>query len=211
VESGVLLSPELRVPERSWARGNPNLLDRARRGLVSFDFVHAWACHEIGIPLIEHPEIRSEWRRPPAEPDRYAITHPHKDLDEAADNLHEAKRREVTRRLRELIRVSVPADATVAIVSKGDESLVGPGRSGTRHFPADQNGGWAGYHPADSAHAIRLLEDERARGTDHLALPETSEWWLEYYDGLADHLSTRHRLVARADGAGRIWALGGRP
>ena len=208
-DSGVLLSPELGVPERTWARGNPNLLDRARRGLVSFDFVHAWACRRLGIPLVEHPEIRSEWRRPPADADRYAITHPHKSLDEAAERRQEARRREVAGRLRELIRVSVPSDAAVAVVSKGDESLAGPGRSGARHFPADENGAWAGYHPADGAHALRLLEAERARGADHLALPETSEWWLDYYDGLADYLSTRCRLVARAEGAGRIWALGG--
>ena len=205
-ESRVLLSSALRAPERTWARGNPFLLDRARRGLVSFDFVHAWACRELGIPLVDHAEIRSEWKQPPAHAERYALTHPHKSLDEAAERRLLARRGRVAVRLVELIGASVPADAIVAVVSKGDQALTAGGRT-TRHFPADPDGGWAGYHPADSAHAIRLLEAEQARGVDHLALPETSEWWLDYYDGLARHLSSAARLVAHTAGAGRIWAL----
>jgi hypothetical protein len=206
-ESGLLLSPALRAPEQSWARGNPILLERAHRGLVSFDFVHAWACRELGITLVEHPEIRSEWKQPPADSDRYALTHPHKTLDEAAERRLQAGRRRVAARLVELIRSSVPANAIVAVVSKGDASLTETGTRATRHFPADDDGGWAGYHPADSAHAIRLLDAARAQGVDHLALPETSEWWLDYYDGLARHLSSTSRLVAHGAGAGRIWAL----
>ena len=205
--SGLLLSPALRAPEYSWARGNPILLERAHRGLVSFDFVHAWACRALGIPLVVHPEIRSEWKQPPPDSDRYAITHPHKTLDEAAERRLQARQRGVAARLVELIRSSVPADAVVAVVSKGDESLTRT--RATRHFPADDDGRWGGYHPADSAHAIRLLEAARAQGVDHLALPETSEWWLDFYDGLARHLSSTARLVAHGAGAGRIWALGG--
>jgi hypothetical protein len=208
-ESGILLSAALRVPERTWARGNPFLLDRARDGLVSFDFVHAWACRELGIPLVEHQEIRSEWRQPPTDVRRYAITHPHKSLDEAAERRLQARRRRVATRLAKLIGESVPPGAVVAVVSKGDEALAASGAPATRHFPAGDDGGWAGYHPADSADAIRLLDAARAEGVDHLALPETSEWWLDYYDGLARHLSSRARLVAQAAGAGRIWALGG--
>ena len=210
-DSGVLLAPELRTPARTWARSNPNLLARARDGLVSFDFVHAWACRKLGIPLVDHPEVRSEWKDPPDDGHSYAVTHPHKRLDLDAEEREAARRRRVAGRLVELVESTIPAGSIVAVVSKGDErfaALTGPA---ARHFPADEDGGWAGYHPADSAHAIRLLEAERARGVDHLAVPETAEWWLDHYTGLARHLSTRHRLVADAPGAGWIWALEGRP
>ena len=208
-DSGVLLAPQLRSPERTWARANPNLLARARGDLVSFDFVHAWACRQVRIPLVDHAEIRSEWKQPPDYARSYAVTHPHKCVDIGAEEREAARRRRVAERLVELVGTSVPADATVAVVSKGDARLAALKGQTARHFPADENGSWAGYHPADSAHAIRLLEAERARGVDHLALPETAEWWLDHYDGLARYLSTRHRLVAQASGAGRVWALEG--
>jgi hypothetical protein len=205
--SRALLAPELLEPGRSWAGGNEVLLTRARAGLVSFDFVHAWACREAGIPLIPFDEIRSEWRQPPPDPRRYAVTHPHKALDVDAEQRMVRARQNTSARLVELIRNAVPPEATVAVVSKGDEALTALGRRIGRHFPAGENGAWAGFHPRDSRHAIALLESERAAGVDHFALPQTGDWWLEFYDGLARHLATRHRLVAHEPGAGRIWAL----
>ena len=61
--SRALRSPQLADPQASWARGNPNLAARVDAGLVSFDFVHGWACRAATIPL-RNPEIRSEWRHP---------------------------------------------------------------------------------------------------------------------------------------------------
>ena len=81
LESGALRSPLLLDPGASWAAGNPHLAARAEAGLVSFNSVHAWACREAGIELRDHPEIRSEPRDPPADPWRWAFTHPHKWLD----------------------------------------------------------------------------------------------------------------------------------
>jgi hypothetical protein len=207
VESALLLSPALIDPERTWARGNPFLIDRARVGLVSFDFLLAWACRQAGIPLVAHPEIRSEWKQPPLDPSRYAITHPHKTLDLEAEARAARSRRQSAARLAKLIREQVPVGATIAVASKGDTRLTAVGRRRALHFPADESGGWAGFHPADSEHAIALLEDQRAAGVDHFALPDTGNWWLEFYGGFAEYLATRHRLVIHAPGTGRIWAL----
>jgi hypothetical protein len=110
-------------------------------------------------------------------------------------------------RLVDLILSAVPPEAIVAVVSKGDEALTALGRRTGRHFPADENGAWAGFHPSDSEHAIALLESARSTGVNHFALPQTGDWWLDFYDGLAQHLATAHRLVAHEPGAGRIWAL----
>jgi hypothetical protein len=207
LESAALLSPALLDPESSWAHGNPFLLARAARGLVSFDFVHAWACRQAGIPLQAHAEIRSEWKQPPLDPSQHAVSHPHKTVDVDGEQLALRARLEVSARLVELIEANVPAHATVAVVSKGDDCLAELGERVARHFPADETGAWAGFHPRDSEHAIALLAREQTGGADHFALPDTGAWWLEYYDGLARHLESRHRLVAQEPGAGRIWAL----
>jgi len=57
--------------------------DLARRpmelGLTSIDWVVGWGCKEMGVALIDWPEIMSEWQVTPENEDlRYAVTHPHK-------------------------------------------------------------------------------------------------------------------------------------
>ena len=205
--SGALRSPSLLDPEASWARGNPAVRARVDAGLVSFEFVHAWACREAGIELRDHPEIRSEVRDPPADAWRWAFTHPHKWLDVEDESLAPSARQAIAGRLADLIERELPIGATVAVASKGDESLVHDVNRRARHFPADESGDWAGFHPADSDEAIALLERERVDGVDHFALPETGDWWLEHYGAFAEHLSSRGRLVAHAEGAGWVWEL----
>ena len=205
--SGALRSPALLDPATSWAGDNPHLAARVEAGMVSFDFVHAWACRAAGIELRDHPEIRSEWRDPPADAGRWAFTHPHKWLDVEAESLQVSERHAVAERLARLIERELPVTASVAIASKGDASLVAELNRRARHFPADESGDWAGFHPADSDEAIAMLERERLDGVDHFALPETGDWWLEHYDAFARHLASRARLVAHADGAGWLWEL----
>ena len=205
--SGALRSPDLRHPNRSWATGNPHLLRRAGGGLVSFDFVHAWACRTADIAVVAHDEIRSEWREPPRDPWRFAITHPHKSLDVRAELDAANARHAVAGRLVELLEDRLPAGVSVAVASKGDTRLLALGGRVGRHFPADATGAWAGFHPASSEDAIALLEAERADGVGYFALPETGEWWLDYYGGLARHLAQRYELLAHVPGAGRVWSL----
>jgi hypothetical protein len=200
--SGALRSPLLLDPEASWACDNPNVAARIRFGLV-----HAWACRTAGIELRDHPEIRADSRDAPDDPWRWAFTHPHKWLDVEAPSLSVDHRLEVAGRLAHLIERELPRTASVAVASKGDDALVGNLNRRARHFPADESGAWAGFHPADSDEAIALLERERLAGVDHFALPETGDWWLEHYHGLADHLASHGRLVAHAEGAGRLWEL----
>jgi hypothetical protein len=207
--SGALRSPLLLDPEASWAGGNPNVTSRLETGLVSFGLVHAWACRVAGIELRDHPEIRSESRHPPDDPWRWAFTHPHKWLDVEAESLPVDARHAVAGRLGDLIEREIPATSSVAVASKGDNTFVENLNRWARHFPADESGEWAGFHPADSDEAIAMLERERLAGVDHFALPETGDWWLEHYDGLAEHLASHARLVAHAEGAGWLWELHG--
>lgn len=109
-------------------------------------------------------------------------------------------------RTRAVMEAAVPAGATVAVVSRGDEALVQlPGRTGW-HFPRAADGRWAGHHPADAATAIAHLEEMRAGGATHLVVPDSARWWLDHYDALAAHLDGACALVAD-DEACAVYAL----
>jgi hypothetical protein len=66
------------APESTWARCR-DMQMTVNRGAVSDDFLLTWAAGELGIPIVDSPEIRSRWRRTPSNDNRrYAVTHPHK-------------------------------------------------------------------------------------------------------------------------------------
>jgi hypothetical protein len=99
----------------------------------------------------------------------------------------------------------------VAVVSKGDQDLVQLDSVEGWHFPRTADGRYAGHHPADPADAIAHLEQLRAEGAGYFVLPSTYFWWLEYYDGLAQHLESRYRLVADCPDTCLIYDLRGGP
>jgi hypothetical protein len=102
----------------------------------------------------------------------------------------------LVRHIREVANAVLPPEATVAVVSKGDEELLelGGGRRGW-HFPQNDDGVYAGYYPADGAEAIIHLEELRTRGAGFLLFPETAFWWLERYGDLKQHLEARYRRI----------------
>jgi hypothetical protein len=99
----------------------------------------------------------------------------------------------------------VPAEATVAVVSKGDAALLNLPVRAAWHFPQLDTGAYAGYYPADSAEAISHLEDLRAKGASYLVLPSSAFWWLEHYPAFAAHLGMYE--VIQRDEACLIYAL----
>jgi hypothetical protein len=102
-------------------------------------------------------------------------------------------------KLRESANAIIPRNATVLVVSRGDDELLRIGPRRALHFPQDEFGRYAGYHPEDSDAAIAALEDMRARGAEYLLLPSTSFWWLDYYEGLRDHLERNYPAQISAD------------
>jgi hypothetical protein len=104
--------------------------------------------------------------------------------------------RRLVDRIRHVANAVVPSEATVAVVSKGDEELLDLGgeRRGW-HFPQNEEGAYAGYYPADSAGAIAHLEELREKGADFLLFPETAFWWLDDYKEFGEHLDARYRRV----------------
>jgi hypothetical protein len=117
---------------------------------------------------------------------------------------------ELVARLRALVDRSVPADAAVAVASKGDARLLMLGGRATRHLPQAEDGVYAGYHPADSVTAIAQLEAAREGGARFFVLPETQLWWLDHYDEFARHLDAHCTVVAREPGVGVVYRLGRR-
>lgn len=116
---------------------------------------------------------------------------------------------ELTRRLRQaVLAVTSPGDA-VAVVSKGDDALVGYRDRRGIHFPAAPDGRWLGYYPADDAGARAQLAAVRAMGAAFLAVPSPAMWWLTTYPGLADVLRAGG-VVFEDDATGMIFDIGER-
>jgi hypothetical protein len=111
------------------------------------------------------------------------------------------------RRLRELIRNDLPRDATMLVVSKGDQNLLDLYGRRAMHFPQTAVGVYAGAHPANSAAAIIHLEALRAKGAEFLIFPATAHWWLDHYGGLKQHLERHYRLVLRQVDTATIFSL----
>ncbi len=114
---------------------------------------------------------------------------------------------ELIARIREIVRTSLPAHATVAVVNKGDAELLKLDGRTAWHFPRNADGSYSGHYPATSADAIEHLEAARAEGAKYLLFPSTSFWWLEFYGEFRAHLERQYPVVAREDDTCVIFAL----
>lgn len=108
--------------------------------------------------------------------------------------------------IRRAVHLTTPTDASVLVVTRGDDALLELAGRQAQHFPQTDGGIYAGHYPADADAAIAHLEALRAAGGEFLVLPGPSLWWLDYYPGFAHHLSRYRRVWA--DDACRIFALG---
>ena len=115
---------------------------------------------------------------------------------------------EMAKTMRDLVEELVPPDATVIVVSRGDEDLVAFAGRTAWHFPQDAEGDFAGFYPGTSSAAIAQLEFLRARGGDYLLFPEPSLWWLSHYTGLQQHLERRYRQLYYGDDTGALFEIG---
>ena len=116
--------------------------------------------------------------------------------------------RHLVNRVVGVARDRLPQDAVVLVVSRGDDRLLALDRRRGWHFPQNKDGVYAGFHPADSAAAIAHLEELRAKGAKYLVIPDTSRWWLDYYEGFRQHLE-QHEVVADQDGTCLVLSLNG--
>jgi GT2 family glycosyltransferase len=106
---------------------------------------------------------------------------------------HSLGYRLIVEQLREAVTEAVPAGARVLIVSRGDRELVELEGLDCQHFPQDEAGRYAGFHPRDGAEAVAQLESLREDGAEYLVFPATAYWWLEHYGELAERLDRFER------------------
>jgi hypothetical protein len=104
----------------------------------------------------------------------------------------------------------LPKNADIAVVNRGDEMLLEAiamtGRGG-RHFPADADGGYTGFHPADSTQAMRFAQQARMAGAQFLLFPQTEFWWLKYYSKFAQALVSTCPTAVRKHRSCQIFDL----
>jgi GT2 family glycosyltransferase len=129
-------------------------------------------------------------------------------LRQLAPNVHKhLSYLQMVRRIRAAVRQAVPPDATVIIVSKGDDNLLQLDDRIAWHFPQTGDGAYAGYNPANSTAAIAHLEALRAMGGQFLLFPQSALWWLEHYSEFKQHLEKRYRLIVSNQDTCLIYAL----
>ena len=85
--------------------------------------------------------------------------------------------------------------SSMLVVSHGDDTLLACEGRRAAHFPQAPDGGWANFHPADSAAAIEHLETLRERGAHYFVLPSSEFWWLHHYRDLGAHLEAAYRRI----------------
>jgi hypothetical protein len=111
----------------------------------------------------------------------------------------------IIRMVRSSVATAVSPTSTVAVVSKGDDSLLDLPVARVWHFPTYDGGGYAGSYPATSEDAIRAVEAARAKGVNYLIFPAFAFWWLDHYGELALHLARSGE--SHRDDACRIFCL----
>jgi GT2 family glycosyltransferase/glycosyltransferase involved in cell wall biosynthesis len=106
---------------------------------------------------------------------------------------------ECVRRIRETVCRELPDDATVIVVSKGDEGLLDLYGRRAWHFPQDSDGKYPLYYPPDGPSVIAHLEALRARGGQYLLFPQPALWWLDRYPQFSSHLYRHYPVVLKDD------------
>jgi hypothetical protein len=124
--------------------------------------------------------------------------------------LRQLEYEQMRQHIRDVVNQRIPFDAVVLVVSKGDDELLDLDGRKAMHFLQNEEGVYAGYHPADSTEATAHLEAQRARGAGYLIFPSTSLWWLAHYAEFRAHLDNRCRRL-HADRHCMIFELTARP
>jgi hypothetical protein len=112
--------------------------------------------------------------------------------------------------VREVVNRSVPPDATVLVISYGDDDLLKLEGRKAWHFPQNEDGTFQPALPASGAEAVAWLEAVRAKRGQFLVIPETASWWLDENEGYKQfkrHLDKNYRLVVHEENVCSIFDL----
>jgi GT2 family glycosyltransferase len=140
-------------------------------------------------------------------------------LDELEGNRGMSPRiesRQLVRRIRKVVRDALPLDATVLVVTNGDQHLLDLDVRRTWHFPQQSPqtalpdaspGTWAAYNHLTTTVGIAQLEMLRSRGANYLLFPKTALGWLANYAAFERYLNSRYKVAVREDDICVIYSL----
>lgn len=97
--------------------------------------------------------------------------------------------------IRDVADRALPGDATVLVVTRGDDELLDLDGRSCWHFPQVPGGIHAGSHPASAADALAHLDALASRGANFLLVPQTECWWFDAYPGFEEGLRARGSLL----------------
>jgi hypothetical protein len=95
------------------------------------------------------------------------------------------------------VRSAVPEGATLLLVDDDNTETEIFGRRRIRPFLEKDGMSWG--PPPDDDVGVAELERMRREGASYLVITNGCRWWLQYYQGFADHLCRRYRRVLDND------------
>jgi GT2 family glycosyltransferase len=129
------------------------------------------------------------------------------DEEDAAERRTDLAYQACVRRIREVVRATVPEDGVVAVISKGDESLLDLYGREAWHFPQEPDGDYAPQYPNGATAMIAHLEVLRAEGADYLLVPKPMLGWFQGHPKFNQHVNHHYPIAVEQDDACTIFAL----
>ena len=201
LRSRLLTALSLRRVGRSWAGDNPFLLMRiADDAQVSFDFIHAWVCERLNIPLRDHPEIRSRWLVPPDDATAFAVSHPHGLGDDPP----------MQERIWSTVSRLIPSGGRVTVVKGWPWVTHDVEEFETVNLLAPDDIQESLRPHLREADLIAHLEEREDAGANFAFIPRRGFFWCHHFPGFWRHLEDHYPRVWR-DGIGLIYQLGPPP
>jgi hypothetical protein len=115
----------------------------------------------------------------------------------------------LARPLERLLDALLPQEATVAVVSSGDSSLLAVGGRKALHLPHANDGRYAGELGAEDA--LEQLADLDRKGEAFLVVPHVAPSWVDGYPEFLEAVEARYRCIARRKRVCTVYELDGRP
>jgi Glycosyl transferases group 1 len=114
---------------------------------------------------------------------------------------------QLSSRLRLLLTNSIPADATVIVLSGGHQQLLNLDGRTAWHFPQTDDGRPTPDPPGTFSEALTALEKLRQQGGRYLLVPFPQYWWLDHFPEFGRYVNQSCRLIASKEDVGMLVSL----
>ena len=204
----VLLETRVRDLAESHERASQQMTQLADRGeSLEARYAELKRAVDCAIGRLDRMTARDSLLQPSLAGAHQRLTSERVELAAISRDLKRLQYEQLILRVRTLVEATLPKGALALVVSRGDEQLLAFGGRKAWHFLRNEQGVYAGHHPADSASAIAALKRCRAAGAAYLVIPQVAFWWLDHYVAFREYLDRHGRLVVRDERTAVIYAL----